>query len=327
VIFVKDILLWFYWNPFRLFIQRIPAPAVYLTARIISSLLYLVAHAKRKSLEREYNSTLKNGINLKQRNKLIKNAFFVLMCNEFEMLRFPILNTLNIDSHVSCRGLKYLDRALEKGKGAMLLFAHFGANQMVMPAMGYRGYRMSQMSAPATVWTEKINDRSFSGMEKKALQQRWEHELSLPVSHINIFGSLKQAFLCLKRNEILGVAIDGGSGKERTKVRFLGREALFSHGAVDIALRTGCTVLPTFMVRQKDGRNVMHIMEPLKIRDNWEKREVMSEAIQEFCRILEKFVMQYPCHYINFLALRSFMARRDDVPLFPVDQDLGNNES
>ncbi len=83
---------------------------------------------------------------------------------------------------------------------------------MVMPAIGYYGYPMGQLSAPATVWTDVMPNRRFSAMEMRAMHIRWKQELSLPVEHINIFGSLKRAFVCLKKNHVLGVAIDGGWG-------------------------------------------------------------------------------------------------------------------
>jgi KDO2-lipid IV(A) lauroyltransferase len=205
----------------------------------------------------------------------------------------------------------------------MLLFAHFGANQMVMPAVGYRGYKMSQLSAPATVWT-KILGKEQNLIERKTMEIKWRCELSLPVRHINIFGSLKEAFLCLRRNEILGVAIDGGGGKERAAVEFLGKTALFSTGSAEIALRTGCNVLPTFVIRNSKGYNTMIIEKPIphpgskpdtKI-DRRDRERAIAELIRAFVERLEPYVLRYPCHYLDFLSLRTFMAGLGDPEFF-----------
>jgi len=318
IMFTKDLLLWIYWNPFKRIIHILPSKFIYPIAGVVGMLFYYVAHNRRNMLNRELNLALGRKTDPGEARQTVREAFKVMMCNELEVLLFPVLNSENIPSFVTCSGFKYLDRALSAGKGAMLLFAHFGANQMVMPAIGYRGYKMSQLSAPATVWKEKMPHRKFSVMEERAMKIRWSHELSLPVRHVNIFGSLREAFLCLKRNQVLGVAIDGGSGKEKTVVRFLGRKASFSKGAVDIAMRTGCAILPTFMVRNESGFNTMVIEPPLLVQvdEKCDANETITRTTQIFVKRLEEYVLIYPDHYINFLALRSIMAKNGDTPLF-----------
>jgi len=313
---MKDLILWVYWNPFKLFIQKMAPGHVYMIARALAVLLYHFFPEKGRRLSQEANFILRSEGNSPDNKRVVQDAFRVFMYNELEVLLFPVLNENNILSFVTCFGLENLDNALSQKKGAMLLFAHFGANQMVMPAIGYRGYKICQLSAPATVWKEVIPDRKCSRMEVRAMQRRWEHELSLPVTHINIFGSLRKAFLCLKQNHVLGVAIDGGWGKERTVISFLGKEALFPLGSVDIARRTGCPVLPTFMLRDKSGVNRMIIEPPLRMDESGAADKVILKAVQDFVNRLEMYVNNYPSHYVNFLALRRFMASKGDIPLF-----------
>ena len=314
--FVKDALLWIYWNPFKYFIQKIPVKYTYFIARILGNFFYCVAHNKKHNLERELNFILGNKLDDKEKKKTVREALKVFMCNELEVLLYPVLNEKNISSFVICSGFENLNNALSYGKGAMLLFAHFGANQMVMPAIGYSGYKISQLSAPATVWKEIIPNRKFSRMEERSMQKRWNHELSLPATHINIFGSLKKAFLCLKRNEVLGVAIDGGGGKDRVSLKFLSKEALLSLGAIDIARRTRCNVLPTFMVRDECGHNKMIIEQPFQVDQGGDVNKAVMKSMERFVQRLEEYVLKYPDHYLNFLALRRFMAEQGDTQLF-----------
>ncbi len=311
--FIKDFVLWIYWYPFKILIQNIPAKYVYLIARVIGAFLYHVAKKKRNMFEQELNFIF--GGKLCDREKSVQKAFKILTCNELEVLLFPVLNANNIYSFVTISGIENLDNALSNRKGAILLFAHFGANQMIMPAIGYKGYKMSQLSAPPMVWKEKLPDKKFTSMGEKVLTTRWKHELSLPVTHINIFGSLKKAFLCLKKNEVLGIAIDGGGGRKRLTSDFLGRKAQFSTGSIEIAMRTGCAVLPTFMLRKKSGHNKMIVEPPLSLVTTSDQRAIQKN-IQLFAERLERFVLQHPDHYLNFLALRRFMSEHGDSPLF-----------
>jgi phosphatidylinositol dimannoside acyltransferase len=318
---MKDMLLWLYWYPLRNIIQRMPVRCVYSLAKISGELLYHVLTYKRKALEKEFYSSFGIDSVDKQAKRAVRKAFINLCQTEAEMMLYPVIDNINIMKFVETKGIENLENALYSGNGVMLLFAHFGANQMIMPAIGCRGIAISQLSARPTVWPEKLPNKKFTRMGKKALEIRWAQELSLPVTHINIFGSLKGAFTCLKRNEILGIAIDGGGGKKRTEVDFLGKKALFSTGALDIALRTKCAVLPTFMIRCNTGRNKMIIEEPMDVVYS-DAEDPIKINTQLFVKKLEGYVLRYPCHYLNFLALRTFMEGIDGIPFIVKKEDI-----
>ena len=311
---LKDAILCFYWYPFRLFIQKISVNSAYAMAKISGLILCYINYRRRCALREILSDVFAGLIEEKKFKKILQNSFVIYCQNELEVLLFSKLNRENIRGFVKCSGLDNLDNALLGGKGAMLLFAHFGANQMIMPAIGYSGYKMSQVSAPATVWIEKLPNRRFSPMAKQALELRWAQEQSLPVTHINIFGSLKNIFMCLKRNEVLGIAVDGGGGTTRVGIDFLGNKIFLSTGAIEIAMRTGCTVLPTFMVRGKNGSHKMIIEPPLNLISNDDKSDAVAINIIEFVKRLEVYVTRYPDHYLNFIALRIFMEAVDGFP-------------
>ncbi|MDO8445503.1 MAG: lysophospholipid acyltransferase family protein [Deltaproteobacteria bacterium] len=310
---IRDVFKLSYLFPLRIIVQKIPFKWTFLLARWGGSVAYLVLRRKRKAFERELYciAPISNAIDMAFE---IKNTFINTLQNELELLLYPTLNKGNIDSIIVYNGMEHLDRAIKAGNGTMLVFAHFGANQMIMPAIGYRDYKMCQMSAPSTIWEEKLPNRKFSRIEKLGLRIRWEYEQSLPVTHINIFGSMKEAFLCLKRNDILGIALDGGGGKKKVSVDFLGKKALFAVGAMEIAMRSGCAVLPTFMIRGKDGRHTMIIESPLEIYTKEQCEDAVEKNTLAFVKKLEKYVLRHPSHYLNFLALRRFMEAQGDAP-------------
>jgi lauroyl/myristoyl acyltransferase len=314
---VKNFLIWLYWRPGAFIVRRLPAPVAYFLARACARILFHVASVKRNAYVCELRKIpgTENQTDEEQ-NRIVRHAFRNLICNEMEVLKYPALTPGNIDHYIMIEGREHLERALEAGRGAMLLFAHYGANQMVMPAIGHRGYAMCQMSAPPTVWPEKMPDRVFSPMELRALEWRWACEESLPVTHINIFGSLKRAFKCLKNNQVLGVAIDGGGGDKRAEVELLGRRAQLSIGALQIALRTGCTILPVFVEREINGRNRMMIQPPLQLPQNGDDQEIVRYGTQLFAKTLGTFVSHHPSYYLDFMALRAMMAQKNDPPLF-----------
>ncbi|MBN2570378.1 MAG: lysophospholipid acyltransferase family protein [Deltaproteobacteria bacterium] len=316
---IKDIFLWLYWHPLKTLIQKIPVRLAYGIGRLGGRMLYIVAVRRRHDIEREYRLIVSNAT-LSSMERSVKNTFINRCLSEIEMMLYSEINEKNIHQFVTCSSFDTLEKALSVGKGVMLLFAHFGPNQMVMPAIGYSGYRMCQMSAPATVWLEKLPNRRFSDMEKLSLQLRWAQELSLPVTHINIFGSLRRVLSCLKQNEILGVAIDGGGGKERIEIKLMDKPALFAIGAANLAIRTGCVILPTFMVRTKSGPSQMIILSAIHPPANASQGDAIRSVTQEFADRMTQFVREYPDHYLDFMVLRRHMNQLGEPPLF-IDKD------
>lgn len=285
--------------------------------RIAGPLLTATATGRKQRLEREYDLVFSNLLGEKSRKSCVREAFRVFVADELEVLIYPTLNRKKTERLVRVRGWEHLDSGLRQGKGVLLLFAHYGANRMIMPAIGYQGYTMTQLSAPPTVWIEKLPHRFRTPMARKALELRWQNEQSLPVAHSDVFKSLKRAFDCLKRNEVLGIAMDGAGGKRRTTVEFLNKKARFSTGALEIALRTGCAVLPTFISRTASGFHEMDLEPALDLNDCLSTDDPVQHATQAFVHRLEQRALQRPSHYLNFMALRRLTADQgEDDPLF-----------
>lgn len=314
---IKDVVLWLYCYPFRLLVQAIGIRGTYSLSLLATEVLWYVSSRKRSAYKRELDFILGRNTSDEESHPVVKEAFRIHVLNEFEVLLFPVFNAENIATSVACDGLGNLNNALSRGKGVLLLFAHFGANQMIMPGIGYRGYTMSQLSAPPTVWFEKLSSRRFTAIKRKTLDVMWALEQSLPVTHINVFGQLREAFQCLKRNEILGVAVDGGGGIRRVSVPMFGRQAAFSSGPVQLAMRTGCAVLPVFMIRERGGRSRMVIEPALPMMSQQDTEDAERRNLQAFVQRLEYYARAYPSHYVQFLAWRRIMAEQGDDALFP----------
>ncbi len=307
---LKNSILFLYWCPFRRFIQLIRGTFCYRIARLAASLTARFAGNKRACYAREWDVVQAFELPVESREEAVRKAFFCKLCNEFEVFLYPLFNRQNIAQYISLENEQVLAEALEAGRGAILLLTHFGANQMVMPAVGYRGYIMNQLSAPPTVWPEKMPERHFSKVELKTLKKRWEFEQALPARHIDIFGSLRPAYECLKRNEVLGLAMDGGGGATRVEVSLLGRPCYFSTGAVELAMRTKAALIPTFVIRDDSGQNRMIMERPLDLMMDRKDPAAVKSNVQQFATIFQCYIVKYPSHYLDFMSLRRMMCER-----------------
>jgi KDO2-lipid IV(A) lauroyltransferase len=316
---VRDALVWCYWHPFKKLAQALPLPAALALARGLGGLLGHVPNTRLAGMAEA--ARLVPGVpdSPAARLALARKALTEFCQTDLEVLLFPRLTPALTARHICIQGRHHLDGALAAGRGAMLVFGHYGANQMIMAAVGYAGYRMCQLSAPATVLNDKLPE-ARSAAVRRTREQRWLHEQSLPVTHIDVFGSLKAAFTCLRGGHVLGVAMDGGGGEKRAAVPFLGGRAVFSLGPMLLAAKTGCTCLPCFMERAANGRLTLRIEEPLPLLapgpDGGSPEEAATANTAAFAQRLTDAVLANPSHYLSFLAFRQHMAAAGHEPFF-----------
>lgn len=257
---------------------------------------------------------------------ILRDAHQLTIFNEMEILRYPYLTPDTISGTCAVEGRDILDAARRRGKGAILLIGHFGANQMIMPALGHLGYPMSQLSAPPPVWAEILRESRTTPLWEKVLGRKWELEKRLPVRHINVFRFLRPAFQCLERNEVLGLAFDGGGGQKWVQVDFLGRRANLSVQPAQIWKKTGAALLPTYVYRAPgESHHRVVITEELPWQGD------VKASLQAFVSRFEQWVWQWPEHYLHFLQMRRRVRGTDVIPFFddypPAEHQLSPAEA
>ncbi|MCK6502381.1 lysophospholipid acyltransferase family protein [Myxococcota bacterium] len=254
----------------------------------------------------------------KAEGQIIRDTYREAMFNEIEVLRYPDLNPGTIDGTCIIEGREHLDAALARGKGAIVLIGHFGANQMIMPALGHKGYPMNQLSAPPPVWADILRETRTTPLWEKVLDRRWALEKRLPVQHINVFKFLRPAFECLQDNQVLGLAFDGGGGQKHTQVKLVEREAWVSVQPIQLWRKTGAALLPTVVIRPPGQRLHRVIIEPpldwqpVKGDRDEETRRNMQAYVDRF----SAWVARHPDHYLQFMLHRRRVRATDIRPFF-----------
>jgi KDO2-lipid IV(A) lauroyltransferase len=247
----------------------------------------------------------------------VRDAWRINMFNELEVLRYPHYSPADMDAVCEVVGLEHLDAALAQGKGAIILIGHLGANQMIMPALGHKGYAMNQLSAPPPVWAELLKETRTTPLWRKVLERRWQLEQRLPVRHINVFKFLRPAYDCLLRNEVLGLAFDGGGGRRWTRVQFMARQANVSTQPLQLAAKTGAAILPTRVRRKPDShRHQVEIHPPLKLKRRKDRAEGFRVNMQSYVDLFSTWVENNPAEYLYFLLLRRRVRGSDVMPYF-----------
>lgn len=304
----KDIAMWLLWVPLRKTILQLPLRISYALASITAWFYYASSYKLRNKVFKELKNNLGHKYSGKELKKITVKSFGMYVKMHFENLILGNLSKDLVDRMVSIEGLEQLDKALDNGKGIILLISHTGSFLMVLPALGFKGYRVNQIARPPVIFMKahnlahKIKEREYA---------------ALPVNFIRSDKSLKTAINAIKKNEIVVIAFDGREGTKWVPVNFFGRNAYFSPGPVRIANITGAAILPAFIVRQRDNSHKLIIEKPVELEKNENEADFISVNLQRFAKIFEEHITQYPDHYgIMFQIVKDRAEKGYDKPLF-----------
>ena len=282
----KDLCRLILWYPIRWIVLILPFTSVYWIGGVMGYIDYFISGRKRVQKMR-MNVSDALGINGEKAKTIVRKNLQNHLRNMIELIKYPKLNRQNIVSLVQYEGIDYLNNALEKEKGVILLTAHFGAKQFLQVALGLQGYPLHQINF-------HMGAEELSFIQRQISQrQRINIERQLPLNFIPAKGFMRPVFKCLKKNEVLIIAGDGIGLKRHMDLTyspfdFLGKKMFFPTNAAVLAERTGAIIVPVFVIRDKTRHRI--VFEPPLECGTREHIEV----IKDFILLLEKYIHRYP---------------------------------
>ena len=215
---------------------------------------------------------------------IAKQCFKNLGKTVVEFMRFPRLNKQQIQRYVTFEGVEHVERALARGKGAIILTGHFGNWELLAASI-------SATIAPLTPIVRELRSPRLN-----ALVSRYREKAGYAT--IDRDTGIRHALRCLKRNELLGIVADVDTTVSGVFVDFFGRRAYTPYSPVAIALKTGAAILPSFIIRQSDGSHRAIIEPPLVLeRTNVKEKDLVINT-QRFTKIIESYIREYPAQWI-----------------------------
>ncbi len=216
--------------------------------------------------------------------RIAKQVFENLGKTAVEVINFPKLNKKNIDKFVRIVNLDIVDKAFEKGKGVIILTAHFGNWELLALTMRVKGY-------PGAAIGKRLY---FDKYDKYLNSLRKVHDLNI----IYRDDSPKKILKILRDNQIIGILADQDvDSVEGVFVDFFGHPAYTPIGPVALAKASGATIVPAFMIREK-GRHTLVMENPIELIDTGDKEADMIRNTQAWSRIVESYIRRYPEQWV-----------------------------
>ncbi len=206
----------------------------------------------------------------------------------FEVPHILRLNRTNLNRYVIFENEDALSQAIKKGRGVFMLTGHFGNWELMSAAMALR------FNAKGAV---VVRPADFAPADRllTSLRSRFGTEI------IAKKRSMKKLLAAKKENKVIGILLDQNvDWYEGVFVPFLDKPACTNKGLALVALRTGSPVVPSFSVRQHDGRYRIVFGDEVPLLRTGDKIKDTEENTALFTQIIGKYVSQYPDQWFWF---------------------------
>lgn len=252
-----------------------PYPVTYFIAAF-GARLWMLTGINVKTIRNNVSTVLNLNINDKEIHRIANRIFINWAKNIADFLKHPIISKEKLKQRVEIEGLEHLDNALKKGKGAVIITAHIGNFEWGACRIAVEGYKIWGLSL---VRKNRLVGKFF---ESNRLSKGFK------TLYIN---RMLNVFRMLKNNEIVAIPSDWDpTGQATRPFKFFGKTAYLPTGALMIALKSGATLIPSF-IWKKDKYNHFQIVEkPIDLIREGDKETLINKNMEKVLEVMEKYI-------------------------------------
>lgn len=218
-----------------------------------------------------------------QNRHIILHLYQNLGKNLAELLNFKNWESGQVKQKVLLNGEEHLDLALERGKGAILVSAHYGNWELFAAALACYGYPFSVVVYPQH---NRYVDRMLNDLRRaKGIEVIYKK------------NAAREVLQALRRNRFVTMLADQDAGPDGLFVDFMGRKASVTKGPAVFAIKTGAPIITGAIVRQDGGRHQGYVDRPLYADQGSDKDTEIVRLTKDFTAQLEGYVTKNPDHW------------------------------
>lgn len=222
----------------------------------------------------------------RRREDLLRRSFAELGRNAAEWARLPSLSSSEVEARVDLRGLRFLERALAEGRGALVVTAHYGNWELILRALG--------VALPHAEITAVGRPQPNPFLRDMVTRRR-----SLG-GHPPLDQSASEVLRALRRNAAIGLLADHYLSRRHGGVLspFLGTPAWTNPGPATLALRMGCPVLVAHARRVAGNRHRIELESELDQPDGGDRSADIAALTGRINEAIGRLVLGDPEHWL-----------------------------
>ena len=262
---------------------RLPLPLLYGLISVLADLVYVFSPKPRRNVWDNLRHVMPAGTPKGQMRATARQVFRNVALYYADLLH---MSRMDMDDFFHHRFVfhgfhEHLLPSVRAGKGVIILGAHYGnpelAAQGLIP-LGVRVLALTEPLKPASL--SRFVDRLRSG----------PGHIFLPVS----IGSVKRVMQTLESGGVVALMADRDIRGPKALLPFCGRETLMPTGPIEVALRTGATVIPAFNIRRRNYTIEAYLEEPLELQRTGDMEADIRAGALRFLERLERHLHADP---------------------------------
>jgi lauroyl/myristoyl acyltransferase len=259
-------------------------------AAALGNLAYYLLPLRRAIAKDNFSHVLDKSPNDLEVRRVARMSLRNYSCYLRDVMIYPSMSMKELESRVTLHTLDHIDQALQAGKGAIIVSAHFG--NMDMPSAV-----LAKQFAPITLVSETLRPQQLMDYLMRIRGAR----------HVNMHPydrAPRQLIEALKRNELTGFLLDFGVTHHfdihTVPVNFFNAQTRFPAGPAQLAFLTGAAIIVGHARVATDGHVDAYTTTPIFVPRARDRQRVYRETMQEIARRMEEFIRAFPDQWYMF---------------------------
>jgi KDO2-lipid IV(A) lauroyltransferase len=290
---------WLFWFVFNV-LGRLPLSALYVIARLIARVGYFFAGDTRQSVIANLRH-VNPGATDAELERAARQVFENVTRYYADLAHLPRLDVRRFyKERLHVYGIDELLRpAMASGRGVVLLSCHFGNPEIVMQGL---------IALDITVFalTEPQNPRKLSIM-----MDRIRSSKGIDFEPVGV-GSVKRVVRTLREGGVVCLMGDRDIEGPRQLLPFCDEDAWMPTGPIEVALRTGAIVIPSFCYRRGEKFDAL-MEEPLELNRTGDFKLDVRNGALEFLARFERRLREEPGQWVVFESIWDAPAHPDSA--------------
>jgi lauroyl/myristoyl acyltransferase/mitochondrial fission protein ELM1 len=266
------------------FIRCLPCELTLLLGKRLGDLLYYFDVKHKAIAYSNIKTALGDKLPPSKLSQVTRKFYQAFGQTLMEVFIFPLVDKRYLDKYITFEGLDNITSGFKKGKGVILAVLHEGSWEMSNIISANLGYPFNIL----------IRDQPrFQRLNRLLNSYRSQKGTKL----IQTQSQTKNLIAALKKNEAVAMTVDQGAS-DGVLVKFFGRDASMSTGAVRLSLKYGAAIIPVFSTRLKGPYLKFIIEPPFEIKESGDVEKDVQENLQRLIAIYERQIAIYPQEYL-----------------------------
>lgn len=292
-------------------IGRLPLGVGYTAAEVAGRLGYRLFPGSRRNVINNLRHVMGKDTPEKKVRAAASMIFINIAKYYVDLVRMP---HMDLDDFYRRRlryfGLdEYLLPAVAAGKGVIVLGAHLGNPELAIQGTLPRGVKVFALTEP--LQPPRLHRLVDSLRSSKG------HTFA-PVG----FAGVKRAIQTLRDGGVIALMGDRDIEGPKAILPFFGEETMMPTGPIEMALRTGATVIPCYCLRTKQGGIDAYLEQPLELERTGDmERDVLTNT-QRFLALTERHLRQHPDQWVVLESIWEGMPVQPEPPPVAVGKEV-----